>query len=123
MAKVHPAGHFIPESTCTRRIPRHYRRSRDIYDVYTPFTLWDIKYDHILHSHLVCTAAAVGTVQVRSLIEPLRKIIARLRGQMICGKAVDLAISDRLLEAEILDASGHPQRIYIPFVFHDPRMF
>lgn len=62
------------------------------------------------------TAAAVGTVQIRSLIEPLRKIIARLRGQMIVGKAVDLAMSERLLEVEILDSSGH-QRIYVPFVF------
>ncbi|KAI6131974.1 nucleotide-binding domain-containing protein, partial [Pisolithus croceorrhizus] len=60
-------------------------------------------------------SAAVGTVQFRSLIEPLRKIIARLHGQMIYGKAMDLVMSERLLEVEVLDASGHPQRIYVPY--------
>ncbi|KAL4077285.1 pyridine nucleotide-disulfide oxidoreductase-domain-containing protein [Scleroderma yunnanense] len=60
-------------------------------------------------------SAAVGTVQIRSLIEPLRKILARLRGQMVLGKAVDLAMSQRLLEVEIIDSYGHPQRIYIPY--------
>ncbi|KAG6331259.1 hypothetical protein ID866_7829 [Astraeus odoratus] len=60
-------------------------------------------------------SAAVGTVQIRSLIEPLRKIIARLHGQMIHGKAVDLAMSERLLEVEVLDSCGHPQRIYVPY--------
>ena len=33
-----------------------------------------------------CTAAAVGTVQVRSLVEPLRKIVARLRGHVLNAK-------------------------------------
>lgn len=60
-------------------------------------------------------SAAVGTVQVRSLIEPLRKIIARLHGQMIYGKAMDLVMSERLLEVEVLDSWGHPQRIYVPY--------
>lgn len=60
-------------------------------------------------------SAAVGTVQVRSLVESLRKLVARLRGQMVCGKAVDLVMSERLLEVETLDSWGHPQRIYVPY--------
>ncbi|KIJ10514.1 hypothetical protein PAXINDRAFT_85928 [Paxillus involutus ATCC 200175] len=60
-------------------------------------------------------SAAVGTVQVRSLIEPMRKIIARLRGQMICGKATDLVMSERLLEVETVTSDGKSQRIYIPY--------
>lgn len=60
-------------------------------------------------------SAAVGTVQIRSLIEPMRKIIARLHGQMIHGKAVDLVMSERLLEVEVLDSSRQPQRIYVPY--------
>ncbi|KAF9246409.1 nucleotide-binding domain-containing protein [Melanogaster broomeanus] len=60
-------------------------------------------------------SAAVGTVQVRSLIEPVRKIIARLRGQLICGKATDLVMSERLLEVETLASDGRPQRIYLPY--------
>jgi NADH dehydrogenase len=59
-------------------------------------------------------AAAVGTVQVRSLIEPLRKVLARLRGHFIYGKAVDLVMSDRLLEVETVSSSGDSHRIYLP---------
>lgn len=55
-------------------------------------------------------------MQVRSLIEPMRKIIARLRGQMICGKATDLVMSQRLLEVETVDSDGNVQRIYLPYV-------
>lgn len=60
------------------------------------------------------TAAAVGTVQVRSLIEPLRKIIARLEGHFISGKAVDLVMSERLLEVEVAGPDGSKKSIYVP---------
>lgn len=59
-------------------------------------------------------AAAVGTVQIRSLIEPLRKLIARLRGHFIYGKAVDLVMTDQLLEVETQNSGGKNERIYIP---------
>lgn len=60
------------------------------------------------------TAAAVGTVQARSLIEPLRKIIARLEGHFISGKAVDLVMSERLLEVEVSGSNGSKKSIYVP---------
>ena len=60
------------------------------------------------------TAAAVGTVQVRSLIEPLRKIIARLEGHFISGKAADLVMSERLLEVEVSRSDGSTKSIYVP---------
>ncbi|KAG9318597.1 mitochondrial NADH dehydrogenase [Chiua virens] len=60
-------------------------------------------------------SAAVGTVQIRSLIEPMRKIIARLRGQMIYGKATDLVMSERLLEVESAGPDGRMERIYVPY--------
>lgn len=59
-------------------------------------------------------AAAVGTVQVRSLIEPLRKIVARLRGHYVCAKAVDLVMGERLLEVETVGTDGIKRNIYIP---------
>lgn len=61
-------------------------------------------------------AAAVGTVSVRSLIEPLRKIVARLRGHFVLGKAVDLVMHERLLEVETMNSDGSKHNIYIPFV-------
>ncbi|KAK7693832.1 hypothetical protein QCA50_003404 [Cerrena zonata] len=60
-------------------------------------------------------SAAVGTVSVRSLIEPLRKIIARLHGHLINAKAVDLVMSERLLEVESTNAQGHHEHFYIPY--------
>lgn len=55
-------------------------------------------------------------MQVRSLVEPIRKIIARLRGQMICGKATDLVMSERLVEVETAGPDGSVERIYVPCV-------
>ena len=62
------------------------------------------------------SAAAVGTVTVRSLVESLRKIIARLHGQLIKGRAVDLVMSDRLLEVETDSINGETRNIYVPCV-------
>ena len=60
------------------------------------------------------SAAAVGTVSVRSLIESLRKIIARLHGQFIHGRAIDLVMSERLLEVETVSVDGETRNIYVP---------
>ncbi|PCH37785.1 mitochondrial NADH dehydrogenase [Wolfiporia cocos MD-104 SS10] len=60
-------------------------------------------------------SAAVGTVQVRSLVEPLRKIIARLRGHLLQARAVDLVMSERLLEVETTRDDGTKERIYVPY--------
>ncbi|KAI0006201.1 nucleotide-binding domain-containing protein [Russula compacta] len=58
---------------------------------------------------------AVGTVAIRSLVESLRKIIARLHGQLIHGRAVDLVMSERLLEVETDSVSGETRNIYVPY--------
>ncbi|KAI0283089.1 nucleotide-binding domain-containing protein [Russula aff. rugulosa BPL654] len=60
-------------------------------------------------------SAAVGTVSVRSLVESLRKIIARLHGQLIHGRAVDLVMSGRLLEVETVSVDGGKRNIYVPY--------
>ncbi|KAF9469289.1 nucleotide-binding domain-containing protein [Collybia nuda] len=60
-------------------------------------------------------SAAVGTVQIRSLIEPIRKVIARLRGHFVQGKAVDICMSERLIEVETAAPNGDKANIYIPY--------
>ena len=61
----------------------------------------------------------MGTVSVRSLVEPLRKIAARIRGHLISARAVDLVMSERLLEVETLVPGGGPGvHMYIPYVHH-----
>ena len=65
----------------------------------------------------IFAAAAVGTVSVRSLVEPLRKVAARLRGHLINARAVDLVMSERLLEVEtVAPEGGKGERMYIPCV-------
>ena len=59
-------------------------------------------------------AAAVGTVSVRSLVEPLRKIAARHKGHLINARAIDLVMSERLLEVETIVPGGKSERMYIP---------
>ncbi|KAF8889472.1 hypothetical protein CPB85DRAFT_1231500 [Mucidula mucida] len=60
-------------------------------------------------------SAAVGTVQVRSLIEPIRKIIARLRGHFVQGKAIDVVFSEQLLEVEATNSDGGRDHFYVPY--------
>ncbi|KAG8833379.1 hypothetical protein FRC17_010775 [Serendipita sp. 399] len=60
-------------------------------------------------------SAAVGTVQVRSLVEPLRKIIARVRGHFLNGYAVDLVMGEQLLEVETVESDGTKKRLYVPY--------
>ncbi|KIM22237.1 hypothetical protein M408DRAFT_28872 [Serendipita vermifera MAFF 305830] len=60
-------------------------------------------------------SAAVGTVQVRSLVEPLRKIIARVRGHFLNGYAVDLIMGEQLLEVETVQTDGSRKRLYVPY--------
>ncbi|QRW01530.1 NADH dehydrogenase [Ceratobasidium sp. AG-Ba] len=60
-------------------------------------------------------SAAVGTVHVRSLIEPLRKLVARVHGHFICASAVDVVFSERLLEVETVGENSAKRRMYIPY--------
>jgi hypothetical protein len=53
---------------------------------------------------------------VRSLIEPLRKIIARLRGHFVAGKAVDISMHERLVEVEATGMDGKSEHFFIPYV-------
>ena len=59
-------------------------------------------------------AAAVGTVSVRSLVEPIRKFLARLRGHFVQAKAIDIVMSERLLEVESHTSNGDKANFYIP---------
>ncbi|EJD53336.1 nucleotide-binding domain-containing protein [Auricularia subglabra TFB-10046 SS5] len=60
-------------------------------------------------------SAAVGTVSPRSLMESIRKLIARVHGHYIMGTAVDVAFHDRLLEIETPGPDGQTRNIYVPY--------
>ena len=48
-------------------------------------------------------SATVGTVEPRSLIEPLRKILARVKGHYLQASAVDIDMTERLIEVQGLN--------------------
>jgi NADH dehydrogenase FAD-containing subunit len=68
-----------------------------------------------LYSTSLLPSATVGTVEARSLVEPLRKLLARVKGHYIQGRAVDVVMGsglpasrggdERLLEVQVID--GH----------------
>ncbi|KAG8885203.1 hypothetical protein FRB98_001931 [Tulasnella sp. 332] len=66
-------------------------------------------------------SAAVGTVNVRSLVESLRKLLNPLKGHFLYGRAVDLAMAERLLEVAVpsggteSDGSHKTTNMYIPY--------
>ena len=53
----------------------------------------------------------MGTIEPRSLVEPIRKIIARVQGHFLQAKAVDIDMSERLLE---VSAPGTGENFYVP---------
>ena len=60
-------------------------------------------------------SATVGTLELRSLAEPVRRIVQRARGHFLKAEAVDIEISERLLEVKQKDASGQDQHFYLPY--------
>ena len=69
--------------------------------------------DTFNHFTPLLPSAAVGTVGVRSLVESIRKVIARVHGHYIEGKAVDLVMGERFLEVES-EVLGEKRHFYIP---------
>ncbi|GAA5971253.1 hypothetical protein JCM11641_008283 [Rhodosporidiobolus odoratus] len=62
--------------------------------------------------HPLLPSATVGTTEVRSLVEPLRKIIARVSGHFLYGRAVDVDFSEQLLE---VNCPGTNENFYLPY--------
>lgn len=51
-------------------------------------------------------------------MEPLRKLIARVRGHFVQGYAVDLVMGENLLEVQTKTVNGTTRNIYLPYVLH-----
>ncbi|TIC65546.1 putative DNA topoisomerase [Wallemia mellicola] len=70
--------------------------------------------NHTLFTPLL-PSAAVGTVEIRSLVEPLRKLVARLRGHYISGAAADIDMGNRLIEVHSKRPDGSVDQFYVPY--------
>ena len=60
-------------------------------------------------------SATVGTLELRSLVEPVRRIITRVKGHFLKGSAEDIDFSSKLIEVSALTPTGKEERFYIPY--------
>ena len=60
-------------------------------------------------------SATVGTLEMRSLVESLRRIISPIHGHFIRAKAEDVEFSHKLIEVSHLDPQGKEVRFYVPY--------
>jgi NADH dehydrogenase len=60
-------------------------------------------------------SATVGTLELKSLVEPIRRIIHRVRGHFVRASAEDVDFSSRLVELSQKNCKGEEERFYIPY--------
>lgn len=60
-------------------------------------------------------SATVGTLELRSLVEPVRRIVRRVHGHFLKAKAEDVEFSEKLIECSAIDGTGKEQRFYVPY--------
>ena len=60
-------------------------------------------------------SATVGTLELRSLVEPIRRIVSRAKGHFLKAEAVDVELSEKLLEVAQVNAQGEECRFYLPY--------
>lgn len=60
-------------------------------------------------------SATVGTLELRSLIEPIRRIVNKVRGHFIQARAENIEFSEKLVELSQTDSEGKEVRFYLPY--------
>ncbi|KAL9135058.1 MAG: hypothetical protein Q9175_003755 [Cornicularia normoerica] len=60
-------------------------------------------------------SATVGTLELRSLVEPIRRIVSRAKGHFLKAEAVDVELSEKLLEVSQTNAQGEECHFYLPY--------
>ncbi|RYP35503.1 hypothetical protein DL767_003757 [Monosporascus sp. MG133] len=60
-------------------------------------------------------SATVGTLEMRSLVEPIRRILSRVKGHYLRANAEDVEFSHKLVECSQVDARGKEVRFYVPY--------
>lgn len=60
-------------------------------------------------------SATVGTLELRSLVEPIRRIVSRAKGHFLKAEAVDVELSEKLLEVAQTNAQGEQCHFYLPY--------
>ncbi|RDW80702.1 NADH-ubiquinone oxidoreductase-like protein [Coleophoma crateriformis] len=60
-------------------------------------------------------SATVGTLEFRSLVEPIRRIVANVKGHFIRAAAKHVEFSEKLVEVAQTDEDGNEVRFYLPY--------
>ncbi|KAG7133518.1 hypothetical protein HYQ45_008302 [Verticillium longisporum] len=60
-------------------------------------------------------SATVGTLELRSLVEPIRRVLARVNGHFVRAKAENVEFSHKLVEVSQEDKQGNVTRFYVPY--------
>lgn len=60
-------------------------------------------------------SATVGTLEFRSLVEPIRRIVARVKGHFIRASAQEIEFSEKLVELTQVDPDGKKCNFYLPY--------
>ncbi|KAJ5138991.1 Calcium-binding EF-hand, partial [Penicillium bovifimosum] len=60
-------------------------------------------------------SATVGTLGLRSLVEPVRRIIDRLNGHFLKASATDVDFSAKLVEVSQVGQDGQTKNFYLPY--------
>ncbi|KAF2273496.1 uncharacterized protein EI97DRAFT_460931 [Westerdykella ornata] len=70
--------------------------------------------NHFLFTPML-PSATVGTLELRSLVEPVRRIVRRVRGHFIKAMAEDVCFTERLVEVSAVGANGEKEHFYVPY--------
>ncbi|KAJ5858340.1 hypothetical protein N7534_003617 [Penicillium rubens] len=60
-------------------------------------------------------SATVGTLGLRSLVEPVRRIIDQINGHFLKASAVDVDFSGKLVEVSQIGQDGQTKNFYLPY--------
>ncbi|KAK1751980.1 hypothetical protein QBC47DRAFT_416474 [Echria macrotheca] len=60
-------------------------------------------------------SSTVGTLSLRALVEPIRRITHRVKGHYVQASAEDVDFSSRLVEVSQINCHGQEERFYIPY--------
>lgn len=60
-------------------------------------------------------SATVGTLGLRSLVEPIRRIVHRVGGHFLKAEAENVDFSSKLVEVSQVDSNGTKQHFYLPY--------
>ncbi|KAF2396526.1 hypothetical protein EJ06DRAFT_533785 [Trichodelitschia bisporula] len=70
--------------------------------------------NHFLFTPML-PSATVGTLDLRSLVEPIRPIVARVDGHFLKAMAQDIEFSEKLVECTAVGPNGENQSFYLPY--------